>query len=61
MRTGAPIELSPLNRAARLLAGRHDHYSTTAGSGDWSSNYQNARFIPGDIIQLNLTEETLLA
>jgi hypothetical protein len=35
-------------------------YPTTAGSGGWSSNYQNARFIPGDIIQLNFTEETLL-
>jgi hypothetical protein len=60
MRTGAPIELTSLNRTARLLIGRHDHYPTTAGAGGWSSNYQDARFIPGDIIQLNLTEETLL-
>ena len=60
MRTGAPIELTSLNRAARLLIGRHDRCPTTAGAGGWSSNYQDARFIPGDIIQLNLTEETLL-
>jgi len=60
MRTGAPIERKPINKAARLLIGRHDKYPTSAPAGAWSSNYQNARFIPGDIIQLNLTEETLL-
>ena len=60
MRIGAPIELKPINKAARLLIGRHDKYPTSAPAGAWSSNYQDARFIPGDIIQLNLTEETLL-
>ena len=60
MRTGAPIELKPISKAARLLIGRHDKYPTTAPAGVWSSNYQDARFIPGDVIQLNLTEETLL-
>ena len=60
MRIGAPIELKPINKAARLLIGRHDKYPTSAPAGVWSSNYQDARFIPGDIIQLNITEETPL-
>jgi hypothetical protein len=60
MRIGAPIELKAINKAARLLIGRHDKYPTSAPAGAWSSNYQDAKFIPGDIIQLNLTEETLL-
>lgn len=60
MRIGAPIELKPINRAARLLIGRHDKYPTSAPAGAWSSNYQDAKFITGDLIQLNLTEETLL-
>ena len=60
MRIGAPIELKAINKAARLLIGRHDKYPTSAPAGVWSSNYQDAQFIPGDIIQLNLTEETLL-
>jgi hypothetical protein len=60
MRIGAPIELKAINKAARLLIGRHDRYPTSAPAGAWSSNYQDAKFSPGDIIQLNLTEETLL-
>jgi hypothetical protein len=60
MRIGAPIELKPINKAARLLIGHQDKYPTSAPAGVWSSNYQDARFIPGDIIQLNITEETPL-
>jgi hypothetical protein len=60
MRTGMPIELKPISKVARLLVGRHDKYPTTAPAGVWSSNYQDARFNPGEVIQLNLTEETLL-
>ena len=60
MRIGAPIELKPLSKAARLLIGRHDKYPTSAPAGAWSMNYQDAQFIQGDIIQLSLTEETLL-
>jgi surfactin synthase thioesterase subunit len=55
------IELKPLSKAARLLIGRHDKYPTSAPAGAWSMNYQDAQFIQGDIIQLSLTEETLLS
>jgi hypothetical protein len=60
MRIGAPIEIKPINKAARLLIGRHDKYPTSAPASQWSMNYQDAKFVPGDVIQLSLTEDTHL-
>jgi hypothetical protein len=54
------IEIKPINKAARLLIGRHDKYPTSAPAGQWSMNYQDAKFVPGDVIQLSLTEDTHL-
>jgi hypothetical protein len=60
MRIGAPIEIKPISKAARLLIGRHDKYPTSAPASQWSMNYQDAKFVPGDVIQLSLTEDTHL-
>jgi hypothetical protein len=54
------IESKPLSKAARLSMGRRDKYPTSAPAGACSMNYQDAQFVQGDIIQLSLTEETLL-
>jgi len=54
------IELKPLSKAARLSMGRRDKYPTSAPAGACSMNYQDAQFVQGDIIQLSLTEETIL-
>jgi hypothetical protein len=40
--------------------GRRDKYPTSAPAGACSMNYQDAQFVQGDIIQLSLTEETIL-
>jgi hypothetical protein len=54
------IESKPLSKAARLSMGRRDKYPTSAPAGACSMNYQDAQFVQGDIIQLSLTEETIL-
>ena len=63
-RTGIQINqqrLQSFGTTAAVLVGRYGgYYPNTYGGIVQSSSYQDARFIPGDVVRLSLNEEMLL-